>query len=89
MVFFHSESIEQPIGSGVNLSPSIPNTNYTVEFHRSESPQSQSFTLSPVDDDVLSEPNEFFQLTFASISDARVIQGPASSVLIIDDDDIG
>ena len=71
------------------VTPSTPTTNYTVVFNESEVPQSQSFILSPVDDDILREPDETFQLVFASVSDARVILGPTSTVVIMDDDDIG
>ena len=71
------------------VTPSTPTTNYTVEFNESEVPQSLSFILSPIDDNILREPDETFQLVFGSVSDARVIQGPESTVVILDDDEIG
>ena len=68
------------------FTPSIPTTNYTVEFPESDIPQSQSFILSPVDDSVIRETNEVIQLEFATISDARVTLGQPATVVIINDD---
>ena len=59
-----------------------------MNFPVSDSPQSQTFTLTPVDDNVPNEPNEVFDLVFASISDPRVAQGDPAEV-IIDDDILG
>ena len=55
----------------------------------SDFPQSQTFTLTPVDDNVPNEPNELVRLVFAFISDARVQQGDPADLVIIDDDVLG
>ena len=68
------------------LEPSIPTVNYTVIFPVSDLPQSQTFTLTPVDDTVPNEPNEVIQLVFASISDMRVAQDDPADIVIIDND---
>ena len=61
------------------LVPSRPTINYTVSFPVSDFPQSQTFTLTPVDDIIPNEPNELVQLVFAFISDSRVQQGPSDA----------
>ena len=81
----HSEPTVQPPG----LESSIPNVTYTVNFPVSDSLQSRTFTLIPVDDNVPNEPNEVLDLVFASISDPRVAQGDPAEVIIIDDDILG
>ena len=73
----------------IGLVPSRPTINYTVSFPVSDVPQSQTFTLTPVDDNVPNEPNELVQLVFAFISDARVQQGDPADLVIVDDDVLG
>ena len=85
MLLFHSEPTVQPPG----LEPFILTVTYTVNFPVSDMPQSQTFTLTPVDDNVPNEPNEVIDLVFASISDLRVAQGDPAEVIIIDDDILG
>ena len=58
-------------------------------FPVNDMPQSQTFVLMPVDDDIPNEPDEVIQLVFASISDGRVLEGPAADVVILDDDELG
>ena len=72
----------------IGLVPSRPTINYTVSFPVSDVPQNQTFTLTPVDDSVPSEPNELVRLVFAFISDARVQQGDPAD-LVIEDDELG
>jgi hypothetical protein len=87
-VVVRPEPTIQPPG----LEPSIPTVTYTVNFAVSDSLQSRTFTLTPVDDNVPNEPNEVINLVFASISDPRVEQGDPAEVIIVDDDilaDIG
>ena len=55
----------------------------------SDVPQSQTFTLTPVDDSVPNEPNELVRLVFAFISDVRVQQGDEADLVIVDDDMLG
>ena len=77
------------MGQPPGLEPSIPTDTYTLNFAVSDSPQSQTFTLMPVDDNVPNEPNEVFDIVFASISDPRVAQGDPTEVIIVDDDILG
>ena len=84
--FVHSVQLETP---PVGLQPSIPTAMYSVLFPVSALPQSQSFTLTPVDDSIPSEPDEVIGLTFSLISDGRVQRGSDALVTIIDDDDLG
>ena len=60
-----------------------------MNFAVSDSLQSRTFTLTPVDDNVPNEPNEVINLVFASISDPRVEQGDPAEVIIVDDDELG
>ena len=78
-------STPQPIG----LVPSVPRIAFDVMFPVNSSPQSQSFTFTPVNDSVPNEPQEVAQLVFNVISDERVVQGAESAVVIIDDDALG
>ena len=71
------------------LAPSVPTDTYSLSFTVSDLLQSNSFTLTPVDDTVPNEPNEVVQLVFFSISDGRVEQGPTAELVIVDDDDLG
>ena len=73
----------------IRLEPSIPTVNYTVNFSVSDLPQSQTFTLTPVDDNVSSEPNELIQLILAPTSNSRVVVGDPAEVIIVDDDPLG
>ena len=84
-VFFYSVQTTLPEG----LEPSRPTINYTVSFLVSDLPQSQTFTLAPVDDNVPNELNELVRLVFAFISDSRVEQGPPADLVIVDDDELG
>ena len=85
LYFFHSVQTTVPAG----LVPSRPTINYTVSFPVSDVPQSQTFTLTPVDDPVPNEPNEPVRLTFAFVSDVRVRQGDEADLVIVDDDALG
>ena len=84
-VFFHSVQTVLPEG----LEPSRPTINYTVSFPVNDAPQSQTFTLTPVDDNVPNELNELVRLVFAFISDLRMEQGPSADLVIVDDDELG
>ena len=71
------------------LVPSVPTDTYSLSFTVSDLLQSNSFTLTPVDDNVPNEPNEVTQLVFFSVSDGRVEQGPTAELVIVDNDDLG
>ena len=73
----------------IGLEPSIPTVNYTVNFPVSDFPQSQTFTLTPVDDNVPSEPNEVIRLVLIPTSNSRVAQDDPAEVVIVDDDVLG
>ena len=89
-VYIHHKNIYFPfiveVPQRTEFTPSIPTTNYIVEFSVSDIPQSQSFTLSPVDDSVVRETDEFIQLVFAPILEARVTEGQPATVVILNDD---
>ena len=72
----------QPSG----LEPSIPLVNYTVNFPVSNFSQNQGFTLTPMDDNVPSEPNEVIQLVLVSSFNLRVALDPPVDVVIVDND---
>ena len=84
--FFYLVELPGFIEFTTGFTPSIPTTNYIVEFPVSDIPQSQSFTLSPVDDSVVRETIEVIQLMFAPIPDVRVTTGQPATVVIINDD---
>jgi collagen type VI alpha len=68
--------------------PSIPDANYSALFSVSSGLQSQTFTLTPVDDNAPSEPDETGLLIVYFVSDGRVEEGPPAELVIVDDDEL-
>ncbi|CAI8014103.1 hypothetical protein GBAR_LOCUS8848, partial [Geodia barretti] len=72
------------------LSPSTPvNDVFKVNFTASNSPQSRSFLLTPVDDTRFGEPDEVATLSLAAVSDGRVVFGSNAQLIIEDDEGFG
>ena len=72
------------------LSLSTPvNDVFLVNFTASNSPQSRSFLLTPVDDTKSEEPDEVATLSLAGVSDGRVVLGSNAQLIIEDDEGFG
>ena len=72
-----------------HLEVSTPLTDvFRVNFISSPTLQSRSFTLSTVDD-ASEEPNEVAILSLAFVSDQRVMTGPDTQLVIVDDEEFG
>ena len=72
------------------LSPSTPvKVVFKVNFTASNSPQSRSFLLTPVDDTRFGEPDEVATLSLAAVSDGRVVFGSNAQLIIEDDEGFG
>ncbi|CAI8017729.1 hypothetical protein GBAR_LOCUS10719, partial [Geodia barretti] len=72
------------------LSLSTPvNDVFKVNFMASNSPESRSFLLTPVDDTKSEEPDEVATLSLAAVSDGRVAFGSNAQLIIEDDEGFG
>ena len=84
-----SLAVQSGLGVPPLLQPSRPLDSYQIDFTANDLPQTQTFTLTPVDDTNTSEPVEMALLVFQSVSDLAVQRGPEASLVIVDDDELG
>ena len=93
MIFLHCISLIKDLTPGAPLaylSLSTPvNDVFKVNFMASNSPESRSFLLTPVDDTKSEEPDEVATLSLAAVSDGRVAFGSNAQLIIEDDEGFG